>query len=644
VSRRANGMHPTPTAATLLVGALLTSSPVPAAQGPVERCLDLLRSGRASSGPLEVEATLGLPEGDEETGGLRAPLEVVVAIDPVLAAAPAPRLRVSLVSVPIDDEPELWQVERSPSLEPGDEVWVLRATVDLPADFVDAAVHVDDPASGRWGSTRVRLGGPAADLPERAAVDRLDEDAPRPATAGGLPVVSTVIRLVPPGAGELTGRIRVRALASDPEVARVDFLLDGDVVESDGSAPFSRVVELGPEPVPRELTVIAYSGGGRELGRDGLMVNTAGTAFDLSLRKARDADGGEAAVAELSIPAGRTLDAVEFYRNDALLTSRREPPFVVAWPAGEPASGDYLRAVARLDDGSTVEDVLMLEEGIEGGRVEVNLVQVFAVVTARGGEPVEGLTREDFSVRQGGRAVELQRFERADSLPLSLGLVVDTSESMWPLMLETKQAGAEFLAETLEERDRAFLVDFDTRPRLAQSLTGDLRMLLNRFAGLEAGGFTALYDAIVFAMLQFDDGPGRRALVVLTDGDDYRSQFTSRRCIDVGEQLGVPVYFIDLSGVGRAARSGGWQWTGGGLPKLDLDGVSAATGGRVYYISELADLQEAYAEINRELRSQYLLAFPTPHNLTVDELRSIEVRVDGPRRLRVRRVVGATAG
>lgn len=629
-----------------MLAALLAGAPSSARQGPVERCLDLLRSGRDSDGPLRVQARIEAPDStpldESQAEGLAARLEVSVTLEPEILAASAPRLRVSLVSVPIDGDPELWQTERELALEAGDRTWLLRAVVQLPEDFVDTAVEVDDPASGRWGTTRVTLDGPPMAPGPHVAVDELDEAVPAAAEAAA--PRSAVIQLVPPGAGALSGRVRVRALPSSPEVARVDFLVDGEVADSDGKAPFSRAIDLGPEPVPRRLEVVAYSGGDRELGRDALTVNVAGAAFDLRLRRVEERDGDVAAEAELSVPPGRALERVDFYRNDTLLGSRREPPYRVEWPRGEPAPGDYLRAVATLDDESTVEDVLMLAGIGDGERVEVNLVQVFAVVTDRDGVPVEGLSRDDFSVRQGGSEVELQRFGRADDLPLSLGLVIDTSESMWPLMLETKQAGAEFLVDTLEEGDRAFLVDFDTRPRLAQGLTGDLRTLLNRFAGLEAGGFTALYDAVVFAMLQFDEGPGRRALVVLTDGDDYRSQFTSRRCIDVGEQLGVPVYFIDLSGVGRSARTGGWQWSRGGLPKLDLDGVSAATGGRVYYISELAELQEAYAQIDRELRSQYLLAFSTARNLSAEELQSIDVRLDGRRRLKVRRVVGVPAG
>jgi VWFA-related protein len=436
----------------------------------------------------------------------------------------------------------------------------------------------------------------------------------------------------------------VRALASNAEVARVDFVLDDEVVASDGSVPFSRTIDFGADSGPRELAVIAYSGGGRELGRDGLTLGAPLRPFDLRLRRVVDAAGEAEAVAEVSVPAGRSLVRVDFFRNDALVQTLGGPPFRMPWPDGEAPPGGYLRAVARLDDGSMVEDVLMLDGTGSAERVEINLVQVFAVVTDRRGEPVEGLRKEDFRVLRQGREVDVERFERADGLPLSLGLVIDTSESMWPLMLETKQAGAEFLVDTVGERDRAFLVDFDSRPRLAQPLTGDLRSLLNRFAGLEAGGFTALYDAIVFAMLQFDQGPGRRALVVLTDGDDYRSQFTARRGVEVGQQLGVPVYFVDLSSLGRAALSGGWQSAAAGLPKLDLDGIASATGGRVYYIRELTELGEAYAEINRELRSQYLLAFSTPGNLTAEELRAIDVRVDGKGRLRVRRVVGVTPG
>ena len=206
-------------------------------------------------------------------------------------------------------------------------------------------------------------------------------------------------------------------------------------------------------------------------------------------------------------------------------------------------------------------------------------------------------------------------------MPLLLGLLIDTSESMWVLMPDTKKAASKFLADTLKDDDQAFLVDFSTKPHLAQAATGDLLQLLRSFSTLEASGATALYDSIVFSLSQLQDAPGRRALVLLTDGQDYGSRFGPRRCIEYARELGVPVYIVSLAGLYADRR----------LPRVnDLEGIIGGSGGRIYYITQPEQLDQAYAQINAELRSQYVLAFGTDHPLTPDELKSIEVEVHRP--------------
>jgi VWFA-related protein len=191
---------------------------------------------------------------------------------------------------------------------------------------------------------------------------------------------------------------------------------------------------------------------------------------------------------------------------------------------------------------------------------------------------------------------------------------------MWALMTDTKKAGAQFLGATVGPLDRAFLVDFDSRPRLAQATTGDLLELFSTFSSLEPSGLTAMYDAIIFSMLQFEEAEGRKALVLLTDGDDVQSRYGPRRCIQVGKQLGVPVYILSLAGIQNPRR---------GLRKIDLEGVTEGTGGRIFYISKMEQLDEAYAQINEELRSQYILSFSTERALEAGELRKIKVEVAG---------------
>jgi Ca-activated chloride channel family protein len=300
--------------------------------------------------------------------------------------------------------------------------------------------------------------------------------------------------------------------------------------------------------------------------------------------------------------------------------------------SGPPGPADYVRAVAVLADGTTVDDARLL--GAEGAseRLAVNLVELFVVATdRRTGAPVTGLGPEAFTIREGRNERPVESFRVADQVPLELAVLIDTSESMWPLMPDTKKAASKFLAETLADGDRAFLVDFATKPRLVRAATGDLLELLAAFGGLEAGGATALYDSIVFATTQFDDVPGRRAVVLLTDGVDYGSRFGPRRSIEQAQAAGAPVYVVSLAGL--------WNERGGTPRNNDLEGITGQTGGRIFYISDLTQLDSAYAEINAELRSQYVLAYSTERPLSPEELAKLEVKVEAPgRRLDARTV------
>ena len=353
--------------------------------------------------------------------------------------------------------------------------------------------------------------------------------------------------------------------------------------------------------------------------------------------------------AAVTAPAGNRIARVEVFRNDELAARLTAPPWRAKIDTPDPTLQDFVRVVAYLDDGSSLEDARLIVSPAAQERLEVNLVELNVVVLDSDERPLTNLTRADFGVRLRGRQQQIERFALADQVPLVLGLVMDTSESMWPLMPDAKQAGAQFLSQTLRDADRAFLVDFDTKPRLSQPATADLLQLMRRFNALQADGFTALYDAIIFSMTHFEEEPGRKALVLLTDGDDYRSRFGPKRCIQLGRQLGVPVYIISLA----ALRDLG-PWSPSGQPKapatptakppaavrrIVLEGITEATGGKIFYITATEQLSEAYARINQELRNQYVLAFATDRQLSQDELSKLRVEVPG-RDVTVRTVVG----
>jgi Ca-activated chloride channel family protein len=607
----------------------------------------LLEEPSGERGSLQVESTLISGSEAEDAGGrMEVTIDVAVALGADWAAGR--QLRVTIVSYNLDEDPLI--LEESVALGPPSNAawWIYRRSVLLPEEFLEAIAVVEDLASGRKGGARVGYGQPLGTpdpAPRRSGVivDALERSV-RPVAEPERP---SVIRLVPPRGNEQVGEVRIRTLLTSDEVAQVKFQVDGGAVTVDEREPFVLETDFGPEPATREVVAVALSAAGRELGRDRLLLNSRLELFDLRMALSSDAATPDvlAVEAAVTVPRGRRLDRVEFYRNEELLATLEEGPFVTRVAQGDLGPRDYLRAVAYLTDGSSLDDVRLLSDADAGERIDVNLVQVFAVASNRKGEPLTDLSVEDFEVRVGRRKVEIERFERAVDVPLSLGLVFDTSGSMYPLMPDAKQAGARFLSSILRENDRAFLIDFDTRPRLAHAMTSDVGSLLRRFGQLEAKGRTALYDAVVFGTLQFDSAPGRRALVVLTDGVPSGGEFGARQCIEMAVKGAVPIYSIDLSGVFGAVA---------GAAKLPLVGLAKATGGRVHTIvgdpTAMDDydavgraLTAAYDQIDQELRSQYIMAFSTPQPLTADEIKSVKVEVSRSG-VKVRRVVGTTTG
>ena len=203
-------------------------------------------------------------------------------------------------------------------------------------------------------------------------------------------------------------------------------------------------------------------------------------------------------------------------------------------------------------------------------------------------------------------------------MQLTLGLVLDTSDSMDVVLEDAREAGERFFQEALRDGDEAFVVDFNDLPRLARRTTADSDQLLLSLVGLEARGKTALYDAIVFSLQQFENTSGRRALVVVTDGEDSASYYQPRECVRQARLHGVPVYLIILGSPPDPRRE----------PELLRNAmVARRTGGEVYHISDLEDLSRIYDQIVSELRRQYFLAFDAGHTLTPAELEGIEIEV-----------------
>jgi VWFA-related protein len=591
-----------------------------AARGLAARRADaLFASGSPRIGELPVAARLVVASADPRSGTLEA------MVSRQALAASAPDLSVWIVLPRLDGSPDVRAYRPGAQDLSNASAWLFRAQLDLPDDFLEAAVVVEEQPSGRWGVALAEFSEPDSE-PSTPRIAVWEAPPPpgaataRDATAGAgqAKPAAIVLRLLPLDRTPALGRTRIRTLISDPLVARVDFLLDGEPVGSDSNAPFSLVIDLGETPRPRVVTAIGFTREGYRLGEDRLTINADAEGLRVRIERLEPVAGGrEIEIAgRVTVPAGESLTGLEVYLDEEIVARPAGPAFSVRVDASAAGPSSFARVVARLASGETQEDARLLSASSE--RVEVNLVEIYAVVTGPDGAPARGLTADEVTLRLGKKEIPIERFSPADETPLLLGLVIDTSGSMEYLMTDTKTAGAQFLADTLRPGDEAFLVDFDTQPRLAHPASGDVISLVRAFGRFRTDGFTALYDAVIFSMLQFEEGTARRALILLSDGDDYRSKYGQKRCIQYGKDLGVPVYILALGGL-LDPRAG--------MPKFELEGLVEQTGGRIFYISDSAELSGAYTQINAELRNQYLLAFATDRELSQKELETLKVEV-----------------
>lgn len=304
--------------------------------------------------------------------------------------------------------------------------------------------------------------------------------------------------------------------------------------------------------------------------------------------------------------------------------------------------------------------------------VQVKLVAVYATVRDKHGKIVPSLTKDDFVLDEDGHPQTITHFVAESDLPLTLGLLVDTSLSQREVLDDERKASYTFLDHMLRDKDKAFLIHFDREVELLQDLTSSrpklqaaLQLLqtpqLNRdndnggdggdggqgrhYGG---GGGTQLYDAVYLASTELmKKQQGRKALFILSDGVDRGSKESLPDAIEAAQRADTSVYSILFEGHesgdqgfgrrggmgGRGPGGGGWPGGGGGWPggggggggghrypqeqrpdgKKVLEQISTETGGRMFQVSKKLPLDQIYAQVEEELRNQYALGYtPNP--------------------------------
>jgi VWFA-related protein len=284
------------------------------------------------------------------------------------------------------------------------------------------------------------------------------------------------------------------------------------------------------------------------------------------------------------------------------------------------------------------------EKPAPGGRVrrEVPLVNVVLAVTDRHNRFITSLGEKDFRVFEDGNEQRIEFFHRESDLPLRIGMLLDTSNSIRNRLKFEKEAAFNFLFRVLRRgKDQAFVMTFDSAPAMQQDYTGDIEKLRTAINDQRAGGGTALYDAIDRAcstrLLSPPPGPPnnpevRRVLVVISDGNDDLSDHTLPEALEMAERAGVAVYAISTSTNWLALD----QRSSEGLPRKIhytagdkvLRQLADETGGRAFYPYRVDDLARSFQAIGTELRSQYSLAYTPAGHAADHKFHRIEVKVD----------------
>ena len=429
-----------------------------------------------------------------------------------------------------------------------------------------------------------------------------------------------VLKLLRPEGLALEGVVRFRTITARHRIARVEFLLDDLVVTETERTPFTALIDLGQGIRPHKLSAVAYSRSDRRLGEDSLQLNTALEPPRVTITNLDYSPevGTLDIAATATAPSGNRPDRVEVFYNNRKKASLTESPYRIQITLDELRPSDFVRVVAVYPTGDTAEAARLPFLSEPGDELDVNLVQLLAMVTPRNRRMSLQLDRTDFVVRQKGKPLPIDHFSQWEELDLTLGLVLDTSDSMDVILEDARSAGERLFQAALSGNSKAFVVDFNDVPRLASQATADSARLLHSLEGLEARGDTALYDAIVFSLQQFKSSSGRRALVVVTDGKDSASYYQPQECVRQAKLHGVPVYLIVLGSPPDPHRN---------PERMRNLMVARRSGGDVYYISDLDDLTRIYDQIVKELRRQYFLAFNTGHMLTPQELEEIEIEM-----------------
>jgi Ca-activated chloride channel family protein len=260
---------------------------------------------------------------------------------------------------------------------------------------------------------------------------------------------------------------------------------------------------------------------------------------------------------------------------------------------------------ALVSSPSSIPDTGQPDDSIITIKKRVDEVNVLFIATDRHGKFVRNLNEKDFAILDDHKPPQsIVNFRRETDLPIELGLLIDTSGSVRGRFDFEQDAAVGFLQNTVRPNfDKAFVVGFNGHSQMMQDFTDNAALLSAAVHRMQDGGGTALYDAIYRAchdnlIKDHEDHPSRRAIVVVSDGEDNQSDFSEAQAIEMAQRAEVIIYAISTDDSGLILRG----------DKV-LQRIADATGGRAFFPYKMKDIKNSFAAIEDELRSQYIISY-----------------------------------
>jgi VWFA-related protein len=445
------------------------------------------------------------------------------------------------------------------------------------------------------------------------------EGAEAVAAEGVVPEVSGAVKILPPRR-DVAPNLFVVSVDVQPPVKRVEFFVEGKKILARNGPPYRAELDLGKLPKRVEVRAVGYDAQGRYVDADAFLVNEHETPLEVKITRTVTPDNISHFKLSIQNPKNTEIKSVVFFAGQKKVHEWQEPPYAINLPNDRLKDVPFVRASVTDDTNYEATDLLFLNGQQFGMEVDVNVVELPITVTDAAGVPIADLKESDFAVFEEGKPKPIKSFNFASNLPLSLGVLVDHSGSMEKRMEATKTAAVEFFKSIIKSGDRAFIGGFAFDTTKLAPFVSDVASLEQQVNAIPpAEGGTALYDAIVTGLYRFRNVPGRKALIILSDGEDTTSRLPYEEMLLYARASRTPLYFIGI-GLGFLEHSG--------VSKMKA--LADETGGIAYFIGDVKKLRETYSQLEKDLRSQYLVAYNTETTKGDLNYRTVEVKVSRP--------------